>query len=187
MSRDAGATPGTTWANPANLLTLLRVALVPVIAVLLLIDGPMARWWAAGLFVVAALSDWMDGWAARRWQDVTRWGKLADPLADKLLVVGILAVLAWLGELPWWVVAIIVLREIAVTLQRQILLRRDVVMSASVYGKAKTVSQIVAVILYLVPAVPRGLAFAALMLAVVLTVASGAEYAWRGQRLLRAG
>ncbi|MPZ88802.1 MAG: CDP-diacylglycerol--glycerol-3-phosphate 3-phosphatidyltransferase [Nitriliruptorales bacterium] len=187
MSPGAGAASGISWTSPANVLTLLRVALVPVIAVLLFIEGSTARWWAVGLFIIAALSDWGDGWAARRWQDVTRWGKLADPLADKLLIVGTLAVLAWLGELPWWAVTIIVLREGAVTIQRQMLLRHDVVMSASVYGKTKTVAQVVALILYLLPGVPRGLAFAALVVAVTLTVASGIEYAWRGQRLLRAG
>jgi CDP-diacylglycerol---glycerol-3-phosphate 3-phosphatidyltransferase len=173
--------------NPANLLTVLRVILVPAIAWLLFLDDETARWWATGLFVLAALSDWLDGWAARRWGDVTRWGKLADPIADKLLVVGSLAILAWLGELPWWAVALIVIRELAVTVQRQVLLRHDVVMPASIYGKSKTVTQMIAVIAYLIPAVPRGLAFAALMIAVVLTVASGLEYAWRGQRLLRAG
>lgn len=188
MTNDAGApSPTTSWANPANLLTVLRVVLVPAIAWLLFLDDAIARWWATGLFFIAALSDWLDGWAARRWGDVTRWGKLADPIADKLLVVGTLAILAWLGELPWWAVFLIVIREVAVTVQRQVLLRHDVVMPASIYGKSKTVSQMIAVMLYLIPAVPRELAFGALMIALVLTVASGVEYAWRGQRLLRAG
>jgi CDP-diacylglycerol---glycerol-3-phosphate 3-phosphatidyltransferase len=174
------------WANPANAVTLLRVALVPVIAVLLLVDGSAARWWAFAVFLIAALSDAVDGWVARRGLGSTTWGQLADPAADKLLIVGTLALLALGSELSWWVVAVVVLREVAVTVQRQVLLRRGLVMPASFYGKAKTVSQIVALALYLAPVVPRGLAAAALGVAVLLTVASGVEYAWRGRRLARA-
>lgn len=191
MTSGAGAPPRpATWTNPANALTLLRVALVPVIALLLVVGrapGSPARWWAFGVFLLAAASDSVDGWVARRYQGTTRWGQLADPLADKALIVGSLSVLAWNGELPWLAVAVIVVREIAVTAQRSVLLRRGIVMPASLYGKVKTVSQIVAVTLYLLPATPRGVAMAALVLAVVLTVVSGLEYVARGRRLARAG
>lgn len=172
--------------NPANALTLLRVVLVPVIGWLLLLDGDNARWWAFGIFVFAALTDSVDGWLARRMLGATRWGQLADPAADKALIVGSLAVLAAIGELPWWAVAVIVVREIAVTVQRTWLVRRDVVMAASVWGKAKTVSQVVAVTLYLLPVAPDALAQASLWIAVVLTVGSGVEYAVRGERRARA-
>lgn len=172
--------------NPANGLTLLRVFLVPVIAWLLLLDGDNARWWAFGIFVFAALTDSVDGWLARRMLGATRWGQLADPAADKALIVGSLAVLAAIGELPWWAVAVIVVREVAVTVQRTWLVRRDVVMAASVWGKAKTVSQVVAVTLYLLPVAPDALAQASLWIAVVLTVGSGVEYAVRGERRARA-
>lgn len=172
--------------NPANALTLLRVALVPVIGWLLLLDGDNARWWAFGIFVFAALTDSVDGWLARRMLGATRWGQLADPAADKALIVGSLAVLAAIGELPWWAVAVIVVREIAVTVQRTWLVRRDVVMAASVWGKVKTVSQVVAVTLYLLPVAPDALAQASLWIAVVLTVGSGVEYAVRGERRARA-
>jgi len=178
-----------TWKNPANALTVLRVALVPVIAVLLAVGrepASPARWAAFGVFLLAAASDSVDGWVARRYQGTTRWGQLADPLADKALIVGSLSVLAWRGELPWVAVAMIVVREVAVTLQRSVLLRRGIVMAASPYGKAKTVSQVLAVTLYLLPGTPRGVAVAALVLAVVLTIASGLEYVARGRRLARA-
>lgn len=187
MTRPAG-TPAKSpmWANPANAFTLLRVALVPVIAVLLLADGTAARWWAFAVFTFAAVTDSVDGWVARRWQGSTRWGQLADPAADKLLVLGTLVLLAVQAELSWWVVAVVAAREIAVTLQRSALARRGTVMPASLYGKAKTVSQLVAVALHLAPAVPRPLAVAVMGVAVVLTIASGLEYAWRGRRLARA-
>lgn len=178
---------GSPWLNPANALTLLRVFLVPLIAWLVVLDGDTARWWAFGIFVFAALTDSVDGWLARRMMGATRWGQLADPAADKALIIGSLAVLAAIGELPWWAVAVIVVREAAVTVQRTWLVRRDVVMPASIWGKLKTVSQVVAVTLYLLPPAPGVLALAALWLAVVLTVASGVEYAVRGEQRARAG
>jgi CDP-diacylglycerol--glycerol-3-phosphate 3-phosphatidyltransferase len=184
----AGAASGeSSWTNPANAVTLLRVALVPIIAAFLFLEGTTARWWAFAVFTVAAVSDSVDGWLARRWQGSTRWGQLADPAADKLLVIGTLAILAWFGDVSWWVVGIVVVREVSVTVQRQMLARRGFVMPASVYGKAKTISQMVAIALFLLPAVPRGLAEAVLWVAVVLTIASGLEYVWRGRRLVRAG
>lgn len=171
--------------NPANALTLLRVLLVPVIAWLLTLSGDTARWWAFGIFVFAACTDSIDGWLARRMLGATRWGQLADPAADKVLIVGSLAVLAAIGELPWWAVGVIVVREVAVTVQRTWLVRRDVVMPASIWGKVKTVSQIVAVTLYLLPPAPGVLPLTALWIAVALTVVSGVEYAVRGERRAR--
>ncbi len=169
--------------NLANAFTFLRVLLVPVIAVLLAVGGSTARWWAFGIFVFAAATDSIDGWVARRLVGVTRWGQLADPLADKLLIIGALAVLAWLGELPWWAVVVIIAREVAVTWQRTRLLRMGITMPASVYGKIKTVTQVVAVTLYLVPDLDPAVPLTALLVAVVATVASGLEYVGRGRRL----
>jgi CDP-diacylglycerol---glycerol-3-phosphate 3-phosphatidyltransferase len=163
----------------------LRVALVPVIAYLLTLDGDAARWWAFGIFVFAALTDSIDGWVARRMLGVTRWGQLADPAADKALIIGSLAVLAYIGELPWWAVIVIVIREFAVTVQRGLLVRRGLVMPAGLSGKVKTVSQVVAVTLYLLPPAPGALAEGALWVAVGLTVLSGLEYAARGGKVAR--
>ena len=176
-----------SWRNWANAFTLLRVALVPVIAVLVFVGGDAARWWAFGVFLFAAFTDSIDGWVARKLVGVTRWGQLADPAADKALIIGSLCVLAANGELPWVAVVVIVLREIAVTVQRQVLLRRGVMMPASPFGKVKTVSQVVAVTLYLLPAGPPALSGWALGLAVALTVLSGVDYAVRGARRARAG
>ena len=114
-----------------------------------------------------------------------RWGQIADSLADKLLIIGSLGVLAALGELPWLPVVIIALREIVVTAQRAVLDRRGVAMPASLFGKGKTLSQVFAITLYLAPAVPAALADAALWVAVAITVLSGVEYGFRGRRLQR--
>lgn len=163
-------------------MTALRVLLVPVIAVLLLMDTTTAAAWALVLFVIASLTDTADGWLARRRKEVTRWGKLADPAADKLLVLGVLAALVATGDVAWWVLAVIALRELAVTVQRQVLLRRQVVMSASIWGKLKTVSQLIAISLVIAPFVPDGVATAVLYVAVALTIGSGLDYAVRGAR-----
>ncbi|GGI06590.1 CDP-diacylglycerol--glycerol-3-phosphate 3-phosphatidyltransferase [Egicoccus halophilus] len=184
----AGAQGGTEphWLNVPNLLTFLRALLVPVILWLLAVEGDTARWWAFGVFVFAAATDSIDGWVARRWHGVTRWGELADPIADKLLIIGSLASLALVGELPWWAVNVIVAREVAVTALRVRLVRRlDLVMPASHWGKAKTVSQVVAVAAYLSPGVPANVADPLLGVAVVLTIWSGIEYAFRAGRLAR--
>jgi CDP-diacylglycerol---glycerol-3-phosphate 3-phosphatidyltransferase len=175
------------WFNVPNLLTFLRAALVPVILVLLTVDGDRARWWAFGIFLFAAATDSIDGWVARRWHGVTTWGQLADPIADKLLIIGSLASLAYVGDLPVWAVIVIVAREVAVTVLRIGLVRRiDQVMPASVWGKAKTTSQVVAVAAFLLPGMPETIALVLLYVAVLLTIWSGLEYAFRAGRLSRA-
>jgi CDP-diacylglycerol---glycerol-3-phosphate 3-phosphatidyltransferase len=186
------------WINLPNALTFLRALLVPVILWLLAVDqawgpfadregsGDVARWWAFGIFVFAALTDSIDGWVARRWHGVTRWGQLADPIADKLLIIGSLASLALVGELPWWAVNVIVAREVAVTMLRVRLVRRlDLVMPASAWGKTKTVSQVVAVAAYLLPELGPRVTEPLLHVAVLLTVWSGIEYAFRAGRMAR--
>ena len=174
------------WFNVPNAVTFLRALLVPVILWLLALDDEQARWWAFGIFVFAALTDSIDGWVARRWHGVTRWGQLADPIADKLLIVGSLASLAAVGELPWWAVGVIVVREVGVTIMRVGLVsRHSLVLPASIWGKAKTVSQVIAVSLYLYPDVPNGLRIFGLWIAIILTVVSGLTYAVHVFRLLR--
>lgn len=172
--------------NPANVMTALRVLFVPAIVVLLLADTTATALWALVLFIAASLTDTADGWLARRRGEVTRWGKLADPAADKILVLGVLATLVWTGAIAWWVFAVVALRELAVTLQRQMLLRRDVVMAASIWGKLKTVSQLVAISMIIAPFVGQNIATAVLYVAVLLTIGSGLDYAVRGSRRARA-
>ena len=178
--------PEPHWFNLPNGLTFLRALLVPVILWLLAKQTANAQWWAFGIFVFAAATDSIDGWVARRWHGVTRWGQLADPIADKLLIIGSLASLAAVGEIPWWAVWVILARELAVTLLRLNLVRRfDLVMPASYWGKAKTISQVVAVALFLWPQVGDDTATNVLYGAIVLTLWSGTDYAFRAGRLAR--
>jgi CDP-diacylglycerol---glycerol-3-phosphate 3-phosphatidyltransferase len=178
--------PSRPFLNLPNALTFLRALLVPVIFLLLLADTQAAQWWAFGIFVFAALTDTVDGWVARRWHGVTRWGQFADPIADKILVIGTLAAIAVLGTLPWWAVIVIAVREIAVTVLRvRIIFDIDVVVPASVWGKAKTLSQLVAVGLYLLPGVGPDLRLGVLYVAVILTVVSGVDYAFKAGGIIR--
>lgn len=166
------------WANIPNAFTFLRVLLVPVVLWLLTLDTVTARWWALGVFVFAAITDSFDGWVARRFNGVTRWGQLADPLADKLLVLGALASLALIGEVWWWAVLVILAREVAVTALRvRLVSRMRLVLPASWWGKAKTVTQFVAISAYLAPPVGVVVADTLLVLAVLATVGSGLAYA----------
>lgn len=182
LSRLRGDEPH--WVNVPNGLTFLRALLVPVILWLLTLETSSARWWAFAIFVFAAATDSVDGWVARRWHGVTRWGQLADPIADKLLIGGALASLAAVGDLPWWAVWVIIARELAVTVLRvRLVADRDVVMPASWWGKAKTISQVVAVGVYLVPGVDATLRDGLLFVAVALTLWSGVEYGFRAGRL----
>ena len=166
------------WANIPNAFTFLRVLLVPVVLWLLTLDTVTARWWALGVFVFAAITDSFDGWVARRFNGVTRWGQLADPLADKLLVLGALASLALVDEVWWWAVLVILAREVAVTALRvRLVSRLRLVLPASRWGKAKTVTQFLAISAYLAPPVSEAVADTLLVLAVLATIGSGAAYA----------
>src|SRR5690606_30917009 len=146
------ATP-SPW-NIANLVTMVRIALVPVFAWALLVDDGQSVTWrlvATVIFAVAAVSDQVDGHLARSRGLVTDLGKILDPIADKALVGAALVLLWWpLGELPWWVPAVILVRELGITVMRMGMLRYAV-MPASRGGKIKTVLQIAAILLFLLP------------------------------------
>ena len=165
--------------NLANYLTVLRLLLVPVFLVLLLArDGDDAglRIAAAAVFLLAALTDRVDGQIARSRGLITSFGKLADPIADKALTGAALIGLSLLDELPWWVTILVLVREIGVTLLRFVVIRHGVMPSGR-GGKLKTVLQTLAITLYLLP-LPDLLipvAVAVMVAAVVLTVVTGAE------------
>jgi len=170
-----------------NAVTFLRAALVPVILVLLALSDEFAgaRWFAFAVFLFAALTDTLDGWVARRLGGVTAFGAFADPLADKLLVVGVLASLALFGEIPWWLVGIVFGRETIVTMLRLVLVRRaGVVVPATLWGKLKTVTQMVAAGAVILPPLTGRLVDALLALTVVMTVGSGLDYLWRIRTLV---
>ncbi len=184
--------PQPTW-NLANVLTVARVLLVPVFVWAMLAEGGDSvgyRLLAAGVFAVAAVTDRIDGWYARRTGQVTDFGKLLDPIADKLLIGAALVVLSALGELPWWVTVVILVRELGITVMRFFLLRY-VVLPASRGGKLKTVLQSFAIGLYVLPlsAMPPAvevLAGVVMAAALVVTVVTGLDYMRTAVRIRRA-
>lgn len=180
------STSETRTFTLANVLTGLRIVLVPVIVVLLLTRAYTADVWALVLFVVASVTDTADGYFARRQSGESRWGKLADPIADKVLVLGTLATLAWRDDIGWWIVVVVAIRELGITVQRQYLLRENVVMSASQWGKYKAIAQMVAISLVIAPFIPDIVGLVAIWIAVALTVVTGVDYAIRGARRARA-
>ena len=181
--------PTARLVNLPNALTVLRLAAVPVFAVLLLReDGAddAGRWWAALAFALAILTDRYDGLIARRTGQVTEFGKLADPIADKALTGTALIGLSVLELLPWWVTVVILVREVGITLLRFWVIRHGVI-AASHGGKAKTVAQSLAIGLYILPL--TGLLASArwwvMAVAVLLTVATGIDYIYRALTLRR--
>ena len=188
---DPAATPpqSARVVNLPNALTLVRLALVPVFAAFLLADGGVddeRRYWATVVFALAIITDRYDGMIARRRGQVTEFGKLADPIADKALTGTALIGLSVLALLPWWVTLTILVREVGVTLLRFWVLRHGVI-AASRGGKAKTVVQALAIGLYTLPL--DGLFGTArwwvMAVAVVLTVVTGLDYVYRALVLRR--
>ena len=180
----------SNW-NIANALTLVRLLLVPVFAVALFqADGESTGWrvTACGIFVLASVTDHIDGELARRRHLITELGKLADPIADKALIGTALVGLSMLGELPWWVTIVILGREIGVTALRFWVIRHGVI-PASRGGKVKTLLQAVAIGLYVLSlgGVPHTVATVVMAAAIVLTVITGIDYVARAVALRRAG
>jgi CDP-diacylglycerol--glycerol-3-phosphate 3-phosphatidyltransferase len=172
--------PRARVANIANVLTGLRLVLVPVFLVVLFVgDGHETIWRTAAfiVFAVAVITDRFDGALARSYGMVTEFGTLADPIADKALIGAALIGLSMLGDLPWWVTLVIMAREIAVTALRFAVLRRGVI-PASRGGKLKTLVQAVAIGLFVLPLSGPWLATAWVVMwaAVVLTVLTGVDY-----------
>lgn len=184
-------TQPSNWNLP-NIITVIRILLAPIFFWMLLADGgadTALRWWAAVLFIVAIGTDGIDGAIARRKNLVTDLGKLLDPIADKLLTSGALICLSILAELPWWVTAIIVVREVGITVWRFVELGRGNVVPASKGGKLKTLVQSIAISLALLPFWTilgdwihwvNGIAMTA---AVIITVYTGVQYLADAARL----
>lgn len=167
------------WNLP-NSLTLLRLACVPVVGLLVLgSDTAAARWAAAVVFLVASLTDLVDGAVARSRKQVTAFGTLLDPIVDKALTGMALVALSIVGEVAWWITIVIMVREIGVTGLRLSVVR-TVVVPATRGGKAKTIAQIIAITMLLVPLIQfeiwNAAAHVALWIALVLTVVTGIHY-----------
>jgi len=171
----------------ANAVTLLRIVLIPVFVALMVASGmsaPGLRIGAALAFVVASLTDFADGFLARAMNQVTRFGQVADPIADKALTGTALVLLSIYDRLPWWVTVVIMGREIGVTLLRFWVIRHGVI-PASRGGKIKTVLLIAAVTWYILPFPPGVAAVGPWLMAVatVVTVGTGVDYVARALRV----
>jgi CDP-diacylglycerol---glycerol-3-phosphate 3-phosphatidyltransferase len=173
--------------NVANALTVVRLFLVPVFIACFLAGGTAWRLAALATFCVASATDVLDGRLARSRGLVTDFGKIADPVADKALTGAALVCLSAVGELPWWVTGVIMFREIGVTVLRFWVIRRGVI-AASWGGKLKTLLQVIAICLYILPPSlsPPGIVRALFMAAaVVVTLVTGVDYVQQAMRLRR--
>ena len=172
--------------NQPNKLTLLRIILVPVFIVVLMLGHYYS---AAIIFVVASLTDMLDGKIARKYDLVTNFGKLMDPLADKLLVMSALICLVELGDIPGWMAIVILGREFAITGLRTVAASSGIVIAAGWTGKIKTVLQMIAVTLILLrnwPFVYTGIPMDQIVLwaAVAMTIVSGVEYIVKNRHVI---
>lgn len=187
----AGQAPGhVPTLNIANVLTTLRIIMVPFFVWTLVADGEqhaVLRWIAVAIFVLAMYTDKLDGDLARSRGLITNFGKIADPIADKLLLGAALVTLSWLGELWWWITIVILVRELGITVLRFAVIRRGVI-AASRGGKLKTVTQTVGLFLLLLP-FTAGLtwlwvvALIVILLATLITVYTGIDYIVQAARM----
>lgn len=176
--------------NTPNKLTILRVILIPFFVIILMVDlgieANTAKWIALGIFVTASFTDTLDGYLARKYNQVTNFGKFMDPLADKLLVCAAMICLMALGRLPYWVLIVIISREFIISGFRLVASDNGIVIAASWWGKLKTVSQMLMVILLLAD---FGEAFyipeqILIYLATILTIVSLCDYLWKNRKVL---
>ncbi|WP_433733099.1 CDP-diacylglycerol--glycerol-3-phosphate 3-phosphatidyltransferase [Nocardia sp. CA-129566] len=185
------AEPAVPLMNIANVLTMLRIALVPLFVLALFAGGGHQTGWriaAAALFGIAAITDRFDGQLARKYGLVTDFGKLADPIADKALIGSAVIGLSMLGDLAWWVTLVIYGREIGITLLRLAVVRRGVI-PAGRGGKLKTLVQSVAIAVLLLPlhGGPATAGMTLMYVAVALTVVTGLDYLGQAARVWLAG
>lgn len=177
--------------NLPNKLTVLRVILIPFFVISLLAGGGsirMLRYLAAAIFIIASLTDMLDGKIARKYNLVTNFGKFMDPLADKLLVCSALICLVELHQLPAWMVIIIVSREFIISGFRLVAAEQGIVIAASYWGKFKTTFQMIAVILMIVNLhVLYGMTVLCTWVALILTVVSLADYIAKNHKVLTEG
>lgn len=175
--------------NLANKITLARILMVPIFMVLILVEFPYHMEAALALFLIASLTDKLDGYIARKYNMITDFGKFMDPLADKLLVTGAFVALIQLGRIEAWIVFIILAREFAVTGLRTLAASQNIVIAASNYGKIKTVTQIIAIAVLLLGNYPFSLVnlpvdIIMVYAALIITILSGLDYFGKNMQVL---
>lgn len=171
--------------NLPNALTVIRILLVPVLVVALLDDTPNGDLLAAVVFALASVTDAVDGYLARSRNSITTFGKLMDPVADKLLILAALLALVSLGRVDAWVAMVIIAREFAVTATRMAATQQGIVIAANTWGKAKTIVQVIVIFLLIaVDGTPAWLE-ALVYVMVAITIVSGVDYFFGLRRLTR--
>ncbi len=165
----------------SNQITIIRILLIPIFGVFFLSNLPYKRYIAAGIFILLSLSDGLDGYVARKRKEVTSIGKIIDPIADKLLIGTALIFLVVDNSIDAWMAIVIIGREIIITIIRLIALIKGIVISASMLGKAKTVTQIIAIVM-LILNIPGG--WWVMLLAVIITLISGINYAYKAATII---
>jgi len=183
--------------NFSNRLTIFRILTIPVFLYFLLAETNSSIrqsqfiWAAAIVFLISAITDIVDGYIARTRKEVTAWGKLMDPIADKILICSAFIALVELGRIPSWVLIIIIFREFLITGLRAVAASNNVIISASILGKAKIVIQTIAIIITIINVPNSGITLLPLsflgiplewyflVLAIIVTLTSGVDYFWR--------
>ena len=172
--------------NTANKLTLLRVVMIPLFLLVLYLDVPGANYWALAIFVIASLTDTLDGYIARHYNQTTDFGKFMDPLADKLLVMSAMVWFVEVGWMPAWACFVVIARELAVTGLRLVAVEQGLVIAAGKSGKVKTASTMVCICLLL--AIPNEtLRLVCVAVILVTTVYSGVEYFVKNRQVILNG
>lgn len=161
--------------NTANKLTILRVFMIPVFLLVLYLDVPNADYWALAIFVIASLTDTLDGYIARHYNQTTDFGKFMDPLADKCLVTAAMLWFVEIGQMPAWALLVVIIREFGVSGLRMVAADKGRVIAAGWSGKVKTASTMVCIVLMFLP-IPAELNLACVAVIVVTTIYSGVEY-----------
>ena len=161
--------------NTANKLTILRVIMIPVFLLVLYLHVPGANYWALAIFVLASLTDTLDGYIARHYNQITDFGKFMDPLADKCLVTAAMLWFVEIGQMPGWALLVVIIREFGVSGLRMVAADKGRVIAAGWSGKVKTASTMVCIVLMLLPIAPwvNNICVAVIVLA---TIYSGVEY-----------
>ncbi len=176
--------------NTANKITMIRVFLVPVFMVLFMMDSTVCRYAALGVFILASVTDAVDGYVARKYNQTTTFGKFVDPLADKVLTTSAFLILMYYGRMSVWAVMIVLVREFMVAGVRLVAAGEGDVIAASMWGKLKTVSQMLAIIaaMLLLPFERFYAQFASdvlIWISVVFTVISGIDYLVKNWHLMK--
>lgn len=171
--------------NTANYLTIARVVMIPLFLVLMYLHFPGSRYWALAVYVIACLTDLADGYIARHYHQISDFGKFMDPLADKCLVMAALCCFVEQGDMAAWILAVVLVREFAVSGMRLVAVEKGRVIAAGWSGKVKTASTMVCICLVLFGVSPV-VNLICQWVILVTTVYSGVEYFWQNRDVFKA-